>query len=135
MNKRIDKDIIQHINFFEKITKAKVKDCFDNNILTFIVNFGEAGKAIGKNGVNVKKLANLIKRRIKIIEFNPNPLIFIKNLIYPLKVNEIKQNNNTLEIQADTKTKALLIGRNQQNLKDLKNIFNHYFKNIEIKIR
>ncbi|MBL7148000.1 MAG: NusA-like transcription termination signal-binding factor [Nanoarchaeota archaeon] len=130
----INKDTIQYINFFEKLTKAKVKNCFANNILTFVVNFGEMGKAIGKKGVNVKKIANLTKKKIKIVEFNPNPSIFIKNMIYPLKASEIKQDNTTIEIQADTKTKGLLIGRNQKNLKDLKEIFNHYFKDIQIKI-
>lgn len=129
----INKDTIQNINFFEKITRAKVKNCFDNNILTFVVDFGEIGKAIGKQGVNVKKLANLTKRRIKIVEFNPEPTMFLKNLIYPIQI-EIKLEENLLEIKADTKTKALLIGRNQQNLKDLKKIFNYYFKDIEIKI-
>jgi len=129
----IDKDTIQTINFFEKITRAKVKNCFDNNILTFVVNFGEIGKAIGKQGVNVKKLANLTKRRLKIVEFNPEPTIFIKNIISPIKA-EITLEEKVLEIKADTKTKALLIGRNQQNLKDLKKIFNYYFKDIEIKI-
>jgi len=129
----LDKDTIQNINFFEKITRAKVKCCFNNNIMTFIVDFGEIGKAIGKNGVNVKKLANLMKLRIKIVEFNPNPLIFMKNLIYPVKA-ELKLEENTIEFQADTKTKGLLIGRNQQNLKDLKKIFNYYFRDIEIKI-
>jgi len=129
----IDKDTIQNINFFERITRAKVKACFNHNILTFIVNLGEAGKAVGKQGINVKKLANLTKKRIKIVEFNPEPTIFIKNIIHPIKA-EIKLEDNLLELIADTKTKALLIGRNQQNLKDLKNIFNHYFKDIQIKI-
>ena len=37
---------------------AKIKDCFidDNNSLYFVVQEGEFGKAIGKNGVKAKSM-------------------------------------------------------------------------------
>ena len=47
-----NKEEINHINLFEKITKARVKDCFLNDIIVFIVEEGDLGKAIGKKGFN-----------------------------------------------------------------------------------
>ncbi|MBU2633805.1 MAG: NusA-like transcription termination signal-binding factor [Nanoarchaeota archaeon] len=129
MFKKIDQDTIQNINLFEQVTKAKVKNYFSNNdVLNFIVEHTEMGKAIGKNASNIKRLTSLFKKKIRVIEFNKNPINFIKNLIYPLKPQEINQNEQEIEIKADTKTKALLIGRNQQNLKLYNDILDHYFK-------
>ena len=95
--------------------------------LIFIVEQGHASKAIGKNGVNVKKIESLVNKKIKIVEYNNDPIIFIKSLIFPLKVKDAILNNDTIEIQADTNTKALLIGRNSQNLVHLNNIIKNYF--------
>ncbi|MFH1209774.1 MAG: hypothetical protein V1663_03220 [archaeon] len=135
MFNKIDKDTIQNINLFEKITRAKVKNYFENNgILNFIVEDREIGKAIGKDASNIRRLSDLFKKKIRIIEYNSDPVNFFKKLIYPLKPQEINFNNSCIEVNADTKTKALLIGRNQKNLKIYNDILNHYFK-VSLKIR
>jgi len=55
---KYDLQLIGYINIFENITKTNVKDCFMNNKdqLVFVVNENQAGKAIGKNGLNAKRL-------------------------------------------------------------------------------
>jgi len=131
----IDKSTIQNINLFEKITRAKVKNCFENNdTLNFIVESSEMGKAIGKNASNIIRLSNLFKKKIRIIEYSSNPIEFLKKLIYPLNPQEINLNNSCIEVNADTKTKALLIGRNQKNLKIYNDILHYYFK-VSLKVR
>ena len=62
-----DSDLLKLMNLFEQITKANLKDCFvdDNGLLTFIVQEGEIGKAIGKKAVNVKNLEKMLNRKIK----------------------------------------------------------------------
>jgi NusA-like KH domain protein len=135
MFNKIDISTIQNINLFEKITRAKVKNYFENNdILNFIVEDKEIGKAIGKDASNIRRLSELFKKKIRIIEFNSDPVNFFKKLIYPLKPQEINFDNSCIEVSADTKTKALLIGRNQKNLKIYNDILNHYFK-VSLKIR
>ena len=125
------------MSLFEKTTRARLKDYFvdDNNTMTFVVHEVNLGKAIGKQAINVKKLENLLKRKIKILGFNPNPVKFTKNIVYPLKV-EVEQQETVIVIKAnDTKTKAFLIGRNQSNLKNNLKIIQKYFKEIkEIKV-
>ncbi len=129
-------ETIGYIKYFENITKTNVKDCFidKNNTLVFIINQGQLLKALGKNALTIKKLGFKFKRRIKIIEYNTNPEIFIKNCLHPLKPFEIKKQDNIISIKADsTQQRALLLGRNKQNLKALQNLVNKFFK-IEIKI-
>ncbi|MBS3153393.1 NusA-like transcription termination signal-binding factor [Candidatus Woesearchaeota archaeon] len=124
-------DTIQQINLFEKVTRCKVKDMhIHNEILIFIVDDG--AKAIGKSGKNVKRLSNLMKKKIKIVEFTDNKVSFINSLIYPLNV-EIEDKGKILEVKGDTKTKALLIGRDGKNLKFYNTLLKKYF-NIEMKV-
>jgi N utilization substance protein A len=99
-----------------------------------VVNFGDIGKAIGKHGVNIKKYSEMINERIKVVEFNSDSINFLKNLIMPLKVDSIERQDSIININADTKTKALLIGRNQKNLEQYNKVLKKYFS-MEIKIR
>jgi len=80
----------------------------------------------------VKRLENLLKRKIKIVAFNPSVLQFVKNLIYPLTEVEVEQKDNTIFIKGhDMKTKSFLIGRDQSNIKNTIDIVKKYFKEIE----
>ncbi len=125
------------MSLFEKTTRARLKDYFvdDNDLMTFVVHEVQLGKAIGKQAANVKKLEHLLKRKIKILGFNPNPVKFTQNVVYPLKVLvNLEENVITIEAQ-DTKTKAFLIGRNQSNLKNNLKVIQKYFKEIkELKV-
>lgn len=124
---KLDIDLIQRINLFEKLTRARVKGVFNSNGFLIVVNYGEVRKAIGKNGVNVKKYASMINEKVKIVEFNNNPVTFLKNLIMPLKVEKIEKEDGFINISADHKTKGLLIGRNQKNLEEYNKVFKKYF--------
>ena len=130
----LDKDLIQKINLFEKLTGARVKDVFNSNGMLMIVNFGDIGRAVGKNGANVRKYSEMINEKIKIVEFNQNPIAFFKNLIMPLKIENVEKEDDFINVNADTKTKGLLIGRNQKNLEQYNKVFKKYF-NLTINVR
>lgn len=128
---------IQFISLFAKITRISARDCIiDDKSITFIVTHGNGSRAIGKQGVNAKRLENIFKKRIKIVELNDDLKSFIGNLCYPLKDFEIEgEDGNITIIGKDTKTKALLIGRNSQNLQKLENTAKRYFKFNQIKVK
>lgn len=123
------------ITIFESMTGAKVKDCILNEKLIFIMEENEMGKAIGKNGINIKRMENKLKRKIKLIEFNNDVLQFVKNIIYPIDILKVEQDSGTLTIYGkDTGTKAMLIGRERQNINHLSDIVKRYFDVKEIKV-
>jgi|TARA_B100001964_G_C14197442_1_gene584133 N utilization substance protein A len=128
-------DVIKYISLFESLTGAKVKDCIVNDNIIFIVHENEMGKAIGKQGSNIKRVENTLKKKIRLIEFNNDVLQFVQNLIYPLKAKEIKEEEGMINIYcADVKTKGLLIGRDRHNINSIKGIVKRYFDVTEVKV-
>ena len=134
---KYDIELMRFISLFESLTSAKVKDCFfdGKKQLIFVVEQGDMAKAIGKNGANAKRVENLLNRKIKIVEFNPEVVIFAENLLRPLRVREIRDDAGIVTIfGGDTKTKGLLIGRNSSNLKDCEEIIKRYFDIKSVKV-
>jgi len=124
-----DQKIMGYINLFENLTRASVKDCFEEGTsLVFIVQPGEIGKAIGKQGSTIKKVKLKFRKDIKIIEFNPTPTRFLLNLIYPLK-SEVEVRDEKLVIMtASSREKGQIYGRERENFKRLGKLIKKYFK-------
>jgi len=132
---KYDSDLIRLITLFESMTGAKVKDCIPNEKLVFVVEENEMGKAIGRNGSNIRRIENKLKKRIKLVEFNNDVLQFMKNFIYPIEVEDVKQEGRRITIyEKDTGTKAMLIGRERQNINHISDIVKRYFDVEEIKV-
>ncbi len=124
-----DQKTIGYINLFEKVTRAIVKDCFFvEDILYFVVQPGQLGKALGKGGVTVKRISSLLKKNIRVIEFNPEPTKFVANLIYPIKPVEIKRENERIIIKTnDNVEKGKIFGRAKTKFQMLQEIVAKYF--------
>ena len=136
MNKiKYDSSSIKFMTLFESMTGAKVKDCILNEKIFFIIEENSMGKAIGKNGSNIRRIENILKKKIKLAEFSNDVLQFIKNIAYPVEINNIKNENGVITIQGkDTNTKAMLIGRDRQNINHTIGIVKRYFDVKEIKV-
>ncbi|MFH0752078.1 MAG: NusA-like transcription termination signal-binding factor [archaeon] len=122
-------ETIGYINLFEKLTYAHVKDCFpEDGKLIFIVEPGEIGKAVGKNGANVKLLTEKFKKQVKVVEFNHDPEKFLKTLLYPIKPEGITTEDDKIIIKThDIKEKGQIYGRERTNLKRIQEFFSKYF--------
>ncbi|MBR9675503.1 NusA-like transcription termination signal-binding factor [Candidatus Woesearchaeota archaeon] len=131
-------ETIRLIGLFERVTHAKLKDCFfdDNKLLVFVVYPNNILKAVGPKAKNVKTLENKLNRKIKIIEYNEDITRFIKNLVFPNKLKTIRLEDDKLVLEADNiKARGVLIGRGASNLRNLESITKKYFKEVnEIKI-
>ena len=130
---QLTKEIIDHINLFESLTKASVKDCFINDIILFVIKEGNIAKAIGKKGRNVFMISNLLKKRIKLVEFSNDAEIFIKNMIYPIEGKIYKENNLVCIELNKSSDKAIIFGRDRKNLNELQKIVSKYF-DVKIKV-
>ncbi len=134
---KYDQSLMAFMSIFEKITRASVKDCLETDThVVFIVQPGQMGKAIGKRATNIKKLENALKKKIRIVEFNPLKIEFIKNLLYPRKYTDIEEKEGIIIIKGDNiEEKSIIIGKKAQNLREMEIICKRYFDDIkEIKV-
>ena len=132
---KYDSELMKLMTFFESATGAKVKDCITQDKLIFVVEENQMGKAIGKNGMNIKRLENKLKKKIKLVEFSNDILQFIRNFIYPIEPLNLKNEEGVVTILGkDTNSRAMLIGREHQNLLNLTDIVKRYFDVKEIKV-
>ncbi|MFA6461808.1 MAG: NusA-like transcription termination signal-binding factor [Candidatus Woesearchaeota archaeon] len=135
---RLDQDTLALSSILERIAKVRVKDCFkddSNEMIYFVVDSGELGKAIGKGGVNIRILQTELNKRVRIIEYHDNVVDFIRGFIHPAEVAEVVQEDHIINIKDENrKTKSLLIGRDGKNLKLLNRAVKRFFNIEEVKI-
>ncbi|MEK6909535.1 MAG: NusA-like transcription termination signal-binding factor [Candidatus Aenigmatarchaeota archaeon] len=127
MQVTLDTETIRLITLFENLTGAGVRDCLVDNaasVVYFVIEEGEVGKAIGKNGSIVKKTENLIKKDIRLFEFSNDVERFVRNLIPQTNLVKLKNENgrNVMDIWVDKRYKAVVIGRDGKNLKIFKEL-------------
>ena len=132
---KYDTNLMGYMSLFESLTGTKLKDCISNDILLFVVQENQIGKAIGKGGANVRKIESALRKKIKLVEFSPDAKQFIANMVYPLQVGNIEEKENIITVKGqDTKTRGLLIGRDSKNLIHLTSVVKRYFNVSEIKV-
>ncbi len=127
------------ITTFENVTGASVKDCIvdkEKEKITFIVAEGQAGIAIGKGGINIKRLEEKLKKRIEVLEFSNDPLKFVSNIFRPIKVKnayiaEKSDGTKTLYVSL-IKDKLGMIKTKSKNAREL---IKKYFNIDEITIQ
>ena len=126
---------MKFMSLFESMTGAKLKDCIANGNVTFIVQKSDMGKAIGKNGSNIKRIENLLKRGVRLVEFNDDVCKFVANLVYPSKADDIREENGVVSIYVrDAKAKGIIIGRNRHRISMVNSIAKRYFDVEEVKV-
>ena len=128
-------DLMKYISLFESVTGAKVRDCIVNEDVIFVVHENEMGRAIGKQGSNIKRIEGILKKKIRLIESSNDVSQFVQNLIYPIRAKEIKEEDGLVTIYGnDTKTRGMLIGRDKHKINSINDIVKRYFKIKEVKV-
>ena len=132
---KLTMDQMRKISLFQKITKVTPRDCIDDekqDRLIFVINEGKMGLAIGKNGSNIKSLQNLLKRNIELVEYYDDPIKFLKNILNPKLVNEIKldtksDGSSQATVIVDHNKKGLVVGREGRNAEKARLFAKRYF--------
>ena len=123
------------ISLFQNVTKATARDCLDDekqNRIIFVVNEGKMGLAIGKGGSTIKSLQNILKRDVELVEYFDDPIKFLKNILNPKFVNEVKldtkpDGSSQAIIIVDHGKKGLVVGRAGCNAEKARLFAKRYF--------
>jgi len=134
MTKTLDMQFIRYINLFGRITKVMARHCFSyNNMLIFVVPFGDVQQAIGKDNSNLEKISNILKKRIRIVAQPKAKTLadiksFVTTIVSPVQFTNIELKESEITITAGREGKARLIGRGRIRQKELSEILEQYFQ-------
>ena len=132
---KLTTDQMRLISLFQNVTKATARDCLEDesqNKIIFVVQEGKMGLAIGKGGSNIKSLQNIIKRNVELVEYFDDPTKFLKNVLNPKLVNEVKldtkpDGSSQATIIVDHGKKGLVVGREGRNAERARLFAKKYF--------
>ena len=128
----LDMKDLRNLNLFSKITGVNTRYSFSyNNALIFCVPRQFVTKAMGKDSINLKRMNEILKKRIRVI-IQPRSIEdikpFIEKVINPLKFQSIEIKDNEVIIDAGRMNKAALIGREKRRLIEMQKIIKVLFK-------
>lgn len=138
---RLGTEEIKYMTLFETLTGARVKDCIQiQNAMGFLVNKGDMGLAIGKNGSNIEKVRQVIGKSVFVMEFSDSVNDFIKNLFHPVKVRQVRihdsNNDRVADIDVNKRDRKRAIGQEGVRIKIAKEMSKRHYgiDNINIKV-
>jgi len=119
---RITSEEIRVLNIFELLTGVAAKDCVvEPDAVGFLIDRRDMGGAIGKNGENINRVKDKIRKEIFLVQYTPEATKFIQNLFYPVFVKNVKISDGTngkiaiVEVRRKDYKKA--IGNNGRRIK------------------
>lgn len=136
----IDMQLMRYINLFAKTTKVQTTKVFIyNNQIVFAVPRAKISIAIGKGAINVKKLNEILRKKIKIVAMpvvddNKEISEFIKAVVAPIEFNGVEIREDSVIVNAGCQSKAALIGRGRQREKELASVLKNFFGIVEFRI-
>ena len=130
-----DQELLGIMKILSQLSRARVKDCFlEGDTYFIIVEKGDVGLMIGKGGMIIKKIKERLKKQVKVIEHNPDPVRFVRSLIYPIRAEEIVLEDESILIKGDDrKVKGLICGRGGENIRWINKVVSRFF-DVEVKV-
>ncbi len=132
---KLTTDQMRMMSLFQNVTGATARDCVEDekqNRVIFVVNNGKMGLAIGKGGVHIKSLQNIVKRNIELVEFYEDPAKFLTTLLNAKLVSEVKINtrldgSKQAVVMVDPRKKGIVVGRDGRNAEKARLLAKRYF--------
>ena len=123
------------MNLFVSVTKVSPKDCIIDKRLErviFLVARGSVGTAIGRSGLNIKKLKQVLGKDVEIVEDDENPERFIKNALNPATIEKVtvvrrKNKSNLAFVTVKRGQRGLAIGKDGRNIERARVLARRHF--------
>src|SRR3970040_2576781 len=97
---KLTTDQMRMMSLFQNVTGATARDCVEDekqDRVIFVVNTGKMGLAIGKGGIHIKSLQNIVKKSVELVDFDEDPAKFLTNLLNSKLVSEVSKFVKNLE--------------------------------------
>jgi NusA-like KH domain protein len=122
---------MRHLNLFRRITGISTRHVIKyNEMIVFCVPKSLLSKAIGERGRNIKKISEILGRRIKVIPI-PKGIqhikLFIEAIVSPVTFKDLEVKEEEVVLTAGKQSKAALIGRDKRRLHEMQKIIKDFF--------
>ncbi|MEX0921079.1 MAG: hypothetical protein WDZ62_02335 [Candidatus Pacearchaeota archaeon] len=121
---------MRYLNLFEKIMRVRTRFCFKyNDAIFFCVPSHLVSKAIGENGRNIRKMSEILGKRIRIITApsgSEDIEKFVKSIVSPVTIKKFEIKEGEVIVSGGS-NKAALIGRNKRRLNEMQKIVKEFF--------
>ena len=132
---KLTTDQMRMMSLFQNVTGATARDCIEDekqDRVIFVVNTGKMGLAIGKGGVHIKSLQNILKRNVELVEFDEDPAKFLSNLlnsklVFEVKINTRPDGSKQAIVIVDPRKKGIVVGREGRNAEKARLLAKRYF--------
>jgi N utilization substance protein A len=133
---KLTSDELGLISLFQNITGATARDCVIDDKLDrviFIINKGEMGLAIGKNGASINKTQKMMGKDVELVEYSDDPKKFIINalnskFIMDVRLSEKVDGTKIAVVTVDHNRKGAIVGRNGKNAEKARLLCRRYFQ-------
>jgi N utilization substance protein A len=124
------------MSLFQSITSVTARDCVVDDKMDrviFVVNKGQMGLAIGKGGMTIRQLQNVVTRKVELVEYSDDASDFVRNILNPQMVNEVKITQRTdgskqAVVLVDAKLKGVVVGKEGRNAEKARLLAKRYFQ-------
>ena len=132
---RLTSEQMRLMSLFQKVTKSTARDCVEDekkDRIIFVVGSGKMGLAIGRGGVNIKSLQNMIKRNVELVEYHDEPEKFLKHLLNSKLVTDVEivegpDGTRQAKVTVDPGKKGIVVGREGRNAEKARLLAKRYF--------
>jgi NusA family KH domain protein, archaeal len=139
---RIGLEELRYISILQDLTGAMVyralEDDNDNRII-YLVDRNDVGKAIGRDGRNVKMLSKMLNKNIEIVEYANDIDNMVRNLLPGVTVLKVEVTERdglkTVYVKVKDDEKGKAIGRDGRNVKRARLVLNRLFNVDRVVIR
>jgi len=130
MIKTIDMQGMRYLNLFEKITFVRTRYFFKyNDTIMFCVPRGLLSKALGENSSNLKKISDILKKRIRIVAMPTgikDAKEFVQTIVAPFQFKDLEVIGDDVVLIGGI-NKAAFIGREKRRLLEMQEIIKDFF--------
>lgn len=123
----------RYIEELRILTKSTALDCvIDDRFerVIYVIRQGDMGLAIGKKGENIKRLQNVLGKRIEMVEYDEATDTFIANIFKPAEVAGIERTPDNGPVHVLLKKKndlGIAIGKGGCNIEKARILCRRFF--------
>ena len=139
---RITVEELKYMSIFSEVTGATVYRCLidgESGKLYFLVKRGDQGRAVGRNGRNIKVLSELFKRQIEVFEYSDDITEMVKNLFPGVEIQKVdvieRGEGKIVNVTVKEEDKGKAIGRDGRNVKRARMILGKLFNVSKLTIK